>query len=436
MGTVSPGSQGFLLVLLLLLSAFFSAAETALSSLFELHIRHLLKTSRGRRAKALEHLLREPNDLLTTLILCNNLVNVGASALATLLFLRLLPPELPPYVTGLVSTAVMTTALLLIGEVTPKTLAKNRPEAIGLRVVVPVWYLTRALFPLVRALRATSTGLVRPFGADLLAREGPPITRDQFLSLIEVAEERGAITAQFADMMRRILALDQTTADEVMVPRTEVKAIEVNTPLPEVIQFVVRDGHSRYPVYREKLDQVIGILHAKDLLAHARAGSPNVSLASLLRPVLFVPTTKPVSALLREFQQERAHMAVVVDEYGGVAGIVTLEDVLEEIVGEIEDEYDRKRERTLIRRLSPSEALVDGDTEVRRLNRTLGLNLPAEEAVTVAGLILRALGDIPEPGTKVRLGSVDLLVEEATEREIQTVRVIILPAPTERKPED
>ncbi|MFN3346346.1 MAG: hemolysin family protein [Candidatus Bipolaricaulaceae bacterium] len=423
-----------LLLLLLFLSAFFSASETALSSLFELRIRHLLKTSKGSRAKALEHLLREPNDLITALVLCNNLVNVGASALATLLFLRLLPPELPTYVTGLVSTAVMTTALLLIGEVTPKTLAKNRPEAIGLGVVVLVWYLTRALYPLVRVLRATSTGLVRPFGMDLLVREGPPITRDQFLSLIEVAEERGAITTQFADMMRRILALDQTTADEVMVPRTEVRAIEVNTPLAEAIDFVVRDGHSRYPVYRATLDHVIGILHAKDLLAHARRADSHVSLASLLRPVLFVPTSKPVSALLKEFQQEKAHMAVVVDEYGGVAGIVTLEDVLEEIVGEIEDEYDRKRQRTLIRRLSATEALVDGDTEVRRLNRTMGLDLPAEEAVTVAGLILETLGDIPEPGTKVRFGTIELTVEEATEREIQTVRVTILPA--EQKLED
>jgi putative hemolysin len=321
----------------------------------------------------------------------------------------------------------MTTVLLLIGEVTPKNLAKNRPEAIGLKVVVPVWYLTRSLLPLVRALRATSTGLVRPFGVDLLVREGPPITRDQFLSLIEVAEERGAITTQFAEMMRRILALDQTTADEVMVPRTEIKAIEVKTPIPEVIEFVVRDGHSRYPVYRERLDQVIGILHAKDLLAYARSGNAPSSLASLLRPVIFVPTTKPVSALLREFQQERAHMAVVVDEYGGVAGLVTLEDVLEEIVGEIEDEYDRRRQRTLIRRLSQTEALVDGDTEIRRLNRTLGLSLPEEEAVTIAGLILETLGDIPEPGTKLRFGSVEITVEEATEREIQTVRVTILP---------
>jgi len=341
--------------------------------------------------------------------------------------LRILPEGTPAYLTGIVTTAVMTLALLLIGEVTPKNLAKNRPEAIGLKVVVPVWYLTRISLPVVRALRATSTGLVRPFGVDLLVREGPPITRDQFLSLIEVAEERGAITTQFAEMMRRILALDQTTADEVMVPRTEIKAIEVSTPIPEVIEFVVRDGHSRYPVYRETLDQVIGILHAKDLLAYARSGNAPSSLASLLRPVIFVPTTKPVSALLREFQQERAHMAVVVDEYGGVAGLVTLEDVLEEIVGEIEDEYDRRRQRTLIRRLSQTEALVDGDTEIRRLNRTLGLSLPEEEAVTVAGLILETLGDIPEPGTKLRFGSVEITVEEATEREIQTVRVTILP---------
>jgi len=424
---VSIESQVFLLLVLLFFSAFFSASETALSSLFELRIRHLLKTSKGTRAKALEHLLREPNDFITALVLFNNLVNVGASALATLLFLRILPEGTPAYLTGIVTTAVMTLALLLIGEVTPKNLAKNRPEAIGLKVVVPVWYLTRISLPVVRALRATSTGLVRPFGVDLLVREGPPITRDQFLSLIEVAEERGAITTQFAEMMRRILALDQTTADEVMVPRTEIKAIEVSTPIPEVIEFVVRDGHSRYPVYRETLDQVIGILHAKDLLAYARSGNAPSSLASLLRPVIFVPTTKPVSALLREFQQERAHMAVVVDEYGGVAGLVTLEDVLEEIVGEIEDEYDRRRQRTLIRRLSQTEALVDGDTEIRRLNRTLGLSLPEEEAVTVAGLILETLGDIPEPGTKLRFGSVEITVEEATEREIQTVRVTILP---------
>lgn len=426
---MSTESQVLFLLILLGLSAFFSASETALSSLFELRIRHLLKGAKGKKAKALADLLREPNDLITTLVLCNNLVNVAASALATLLFLRLLPEDTPAYVTGVVATAVMTVALLLIGEVTPKNLAKNRPEAIGLRVVVPVWYLTRALLPVVRVLRATSSGLVRPFGMDLLVREGPPITRDQFLSLIEVAEERGAITTQFAEMMRRILALDQTTADEVMVPRTEIKAIEVNTPIPEVVEFVVRDGHSRYPVYRERLDQVIGILHAKDLLAHVRSGNSSVSLASLLRPVIFVPTTKPVSALLREFQGERAHMAVVVDEYGGVAGLVTLEDVLEEIVGEIEDEYDRRRQRTLIRRLSATEALVDGDTEVRRLNRTLGLSLPEEEAVTVAGLVLKTLGDIPEPGTKLHFGQVELTVEEATEREIQTIRVTILPEP-------
>jgi putative hemolysin len=424
---VSIGSQVLLLFILLILSAFFSAAETALSSLFELRIRHLAKTSKGEKAKALAHLLRDPNDFITALVLCNNLVNVGASALATLLFLRVLPKETPAYLTGIVTTAVMTVLLLVIGEVTPKNLAKNRPEAIGLRVVVPVWYLTRALRPLVRVLRATSTGLVKPFGVDLLVREGPPITRDQFLSLIEVAEERGAITAQFGEMMRRILTLDQTTAEEIMVPRTEIKAIDIKTPLPQVIDFVVRDGHSRYPVYRERLDQVIGILHTKDLLAHAKAESANVSLASLLRPVIFVPTTKPVSALLREFQQERAHMAIVVDEYGGVAGLVTMEDVLEEIVGEIEDEYDRRRQRTLIRRLSPTEALVDGDAEVKRVNRTLGLSLPEEEAVTIAGLILEELGDIPEPGTKLRFGPVELTVEEASEREIQTVRVTISP---------
>lgn len=424
---MSAGSQVLVIGILLVLSAFFSATETALSSLSELRIRHLLKGAKGARAKALEHLLKDPNDFLTAIILGNNLVNVGASTLGTLLFLRVLPQSLPSYVPGLVATVVMTILLLVVGEVTPKTLAKNRPEGVGLKMVVPAWYLTRATRPLVQALRATSTGIVRPFGQELLLREKMPLSADQFLSLIEAAEERGAISAEHGEMMRRIFALDQTTVEEVMVPRTDIKAIAVNTPLPQVLEFVVKDGHSRYPVYRGTRDQVIGILHTKDLLAHVQSCNDQLSLTSLLRPVSFVPTSKPVGALLREFQKERSHMAVVVDEYGGVVGIITLEDVLEEIVGEIEDEYDHKRARTLIRRLSATEAIVDGDAEIRTVNRALGLSLPEEEAVTIAGLILKQLGDIPEPGTKIRIGPVELVVEQATEREILSVRVLVLP---------
>ncbi len=417
-----------MLIILLTLSAFFSGSETAITSISEFRLKHLLEREKDRRrAKALQHLLSEPNDLITCLLVWNNLVNVGASALATLLFLRLLPAGLPAYVSGLVTTFVMTALLLLFGEITPKNLAKNRAEAVALKVLVPVWQLTRFTFPVVRALRALSHGMLRPFGEELLSREGTPLSEDQLITFIEEGEERGIIPVQDGEMMKRILTLDEITAEEVMVPRTEMQAIEAETPLQEVLRFVVEDGHSRYPVYEGNRDNVIGILYVKDLLRTVVNGGQETPLRELLRPAYYTPTTKPVNVLLREFQRERVHMAVVVDEYGGVAGIVTLEDILEEIVGEIEDEYDRPRSRQLIRRISATEAVVDGDAEVRLVNRTLGLELPEDEAVTIAGLILEKLGDIPDPGARLQIDRALLTVEGATEREITSVRITLLP---------
>ncbi|MGC9529641.1 MAG: hemolysin family protein [Candidatus Bipolaricaulaceae bacterium] len=415
--------------MLLLLSAFFSGSETAITSLPELRLRHLLERERNRRrSRALQHLLEEPNDLITCLLVLNNLVNVGASALATLLFLGLLPAGLPAYVTGLVTTFVMTVLLLVFGEITPKNLAKNRAEAISLRVIVPVWTLTRSIYPLVRLLRALSAGMLKPFGANLMIPEGVPLSEAQLITIIEAGEESGVIPLQDGEMMKRILALDEMTAEDVMVPRTDMQAIQADTPLPEVVEFVTEDGHSRYPVYEGVRDNVIGILYVKDLLNFAVNGDRPSSLRSILRPAYYTPTTKPVNVLLREFQRERVHLAVVVDEFGGVAGLATLEDILEEIVGEIEDEFDRPRSRQLIRRLSATEAVVDGDAEVRMLNRTLGLELPDDEAVTVAGLILEQLGDIPDPGARLQIGRTVLSVEGATEREVTAVRVSLLPA--------
>lgn len=425
---MSPGSQSILLIILLVLSAFFSGSETAITSVSEYRLKHLLEREKDRRrAKALQHLLSEPNDLITCLLVWNNLVNVGASALATLLFLRLLPPGLPAYVSGLVTTFVMTALLLLFGEITPKNLAKNRAEAVAMRVLVPVWQLTRFTSPVVRALRVLSHGMLRPFGEELLSREGIPLSEDQLITFIEEGEERGIIPVQDGEMMKRILTLDEITAEEVMVPRTEMQAIEAETPLQEVLRFVVEDGHSRYPVFEGNRDNVIGILHVKDLSRTVVNGGQETPLRELLRPAYYTPTTKPVNVLLREFQRERVHMAVVVDEYGGVAGIVTLEDILEEIVGEIEDEYDRPRSRQLIRRISATEAVVDGDAEVRLVNRTLGLELPEDEAVTIAGLILEKLGDIPDPGARLQIDRALLTVEGATEREITSVRITLPP---------
>lgn len=423
---MSAGSQGLLLLFLLLVSAAVSGSETALTALSELRIRYLIERY-PKKAEALRRLLHEPNDFITALLILNNLVNVGASALATLLFLRLLPQGLPSYVTGVVSTVVMTTSLLLIGEITPKNWAKHRAESWALRVVNPVWRITRALLPLIRAFRTAGGFLLRAIGVELAERSYSYDVREEELwDLLKIWQEKGVIPPHEGEMIRRILELEDTTAEEVMVPRTEMKAIEVNTPLPEVLKFVVEDGHSRYPVYEEVRDNIVGILYVKDLLAALARGEER-SLRELLHPAYYTPTTKPVSVLLREFQRERVHMAVVVDEYGGVAGIVTLEDVLEEIVGEIEDEYDIRRTRQLIKRLSATEAIVDGDAEIRLVNRALGLDLPEDEGVTISGLLLHTLEDLPDPGARVKIGRALLTVEEATKREIRSVRITLLP---------
>jgi CBS domain containing-hemolysin-like protein len=223
-------------------------------------------------------------------------------------------------------------------------------------------------------------------------------------------------------MIRRILDFDETTAEQVMVPRTDVQAIEINTPPNEARDFVTQDGHSRFPIYDELPDRVTGTLYAKDLLA-CDLTDPNMSLKQLQRPAYYAPATQPINLLLREFQRQKVHMAVVIDEFGGMAGIVTLEDILEEIVGEIEDEYDRPA--ALAKRLSADEALITGDTAVHDLNRTMDIELPEDEGVTINGLIQSRLGAMAKQGDRVDIGPVQLIVERASDREITTARVTV-----------
>jgi len=417
---VSAGAQIALLVILIACSAYFSSAETAITSLDEGRLRYLVNAHKRKR-RGLRLLLEEPNDMITALLIMNNLTNVGASSLMTLLSLRLLPKGLPSYQAGLLATGVMTISLLLFGEITPKNFAKNNAERLTLAMINSIYMITRVLKPVIVLFRGVARGIMRMFGEDLSQEEPLAVSDEQIETLIDAGEESGLIDAQDGEMIRRILDFDETTAEQVMVPRTEVQSIEVRTSPAKAREIVARDGHSRFPVYDRVPDNIVGTLYAKDLLVEV--DNPRPTLHGLLRPVYYTPTTKPINVLLREFQRERVHLAVVIDEFGGMAGIVTLEDILEEIVGEIEDEYDRPV--TLIKRISPDEALVDGDTSIHHLNRTMGIELPEDEGVTVSGLILHRLEAMPKVGDKVSVGPVLLTVEGATAREITSVRVIV-----------
>ena len=418
--TVSIGAQIALLVFLVACSAYFSSAETAITSLDDGRLRYLINTHKRKR-RGLSRLLEEPNDLITALLILNNLSNVGASSLMTLIALSLLPEGLPSYQAGLLATGVMTISLLIFGEITPKNFAKNNAERFTLATINQIHAFTRILWPVIVVFRRIAYGIVRVFGEDLRQEEPYPVSDEQIETLIDASEESGLIDAEDGEMIRRILDFDEMSAEQVMIPRTDVQLIEVRTSPAKAREIVTTDGHSRFPVYDRVPDNIVGTLYSKDLLA--QIDNPRPTLHGLLRPVYYTPTTKPINILLREFQRERVHMAVVIDEFGGMAGIVTLEDILEEIVGEIEDEYDQPM--ALIKRISSDEALINGDTSVHDLNRTMDLNLPEDESVTVNGLILSRLGTMPKVGEKVSIGPVLLAVEAVTEREITSVRVLV-----------
>ncbi len=417
---MSIGAQIALLLFFIGCSAYFSSAETAITSLDEGRLRYLVNAHKKKR-RGLSHLIDEPNDLITALLILNNLTNVAASSLMTLVAVQVLAQGLPIYQAGLIATGVMTVSLLIFGEITPKNFAKNNAERFTLATINQIYFFTRLLKPFIVVFRGIAYGIMRIFGEDLSKGEPLAVSDEQIETLIAVSEESGLIDAEDGEMIRRILDFDEMTAEQVMVSRTDVQAIEVRTSPVKAREIVAADGHSRFPVYDRVPDNVVGALYAKDLLT--QVDNPRPTLHELLRPVYYTPTTKPINVLLREFQKEQVHMAVVIDEYGGMAGIVTLEDIMEEIVGEIEDEYDRPI--ALIKRISSDEALVDGDTSVHELNRTMDLALPEDEGITVSGLIIHRLEAMPKVDDSVTVGPASLTVEGATETEITSVRVIV-----------
>jgi len=417
---VSIGAQFALLVFLIAASAYFSSTETAVTSLARGRLRYLIN-NHPKKKRGLTLLLEEPNDLITALLVLNNLTNVMGSSLMTLIVVQQLD-HLSPSIQGLIATGIMTVSLLIFGEITPKNFAKHNTERLTLWTINQIYAMTRVLRPFIFIFRGIAHWIGRAFGVDLFEKEPIEVSDEQIETLIDESQQSGLLDEAEGEMIRRILDFDEMTAEQVMVPRPDVQAIEINTPTLEARDFVIQDGHSRFPIYDEFPDKVTGTLYAKDMLA-CDFTDPDVTLKQLQRPAYYAPTTQPINLLLHEFQRQKVHMAVVIDEFGGMAGIVTLEDILEEIVGEIEDEYDRPA--ALVKRLSADEALITGDTAVHDLNRTMDIELPEDEGVTINGLIQNRLGAMAKQGDQVEIGQVQLIVERASDREITTARVTV-----------
>ncbi len=379
-------------------------------------------------ARQAARLAEEASRLLGTLYLGSAILTVLASALA---ILTLFPPlavalsegGLPsPWASGLAILFIVVGAaclLLIAGQLVPEAIAAARAEHWALRLTWVVRVTQVMLWPLVRLMVWISNQLAAPFGGVPFSGTSL-ISEEEIKTLVDAGEEEGVIEEDEREMIYSIFAFGDTLAREVMVPRIDIVALDVNTPLPEAVDRVVEAGHSRIPVYEGSIDHIVGLLYAKDLLAYLRDGHDDLSLRQILRPAYFVPETKKVDDLLREMQQRRIHMAIVVDEYGGTAGLVTVEDILEEIVGEIRDEYDK--EEPIFEQIGEGEYIIDARMDLDDVNELLGTELSTESGETLGGLIYSALGRVPAPGDHLQVGGLDIEVLTVKGRRIGKVR--------------
>jgi len=330
-----------------------------------------------------------------------------------------------------VTVAALSLVAVLFGLFVPRSIGARHAKQVLLLMVFPLELITWVTRPLVAVLFFLTRIVTAPFGAN--PQQGTLISEEDIKALIETGEEQGVLDVEERDMIHSVFALGEKKVHEVMVPRTDIVAIDVNTPPQEVLDTVVRAGHSRIPVYEGSADQIIGVLYVKDLFRRLARGEKDLTIRPFLRPAQFVPETKKVDELLREMQKDKVHIAIVVDEYGGTAGLVTIEDLVEEIVGEIRDEYDVEDE--LVLPVSENEAVMDGRVAFSEVQETFGIEPPdgADEFDTLGGFLTHELGRLPKPGETIERDGVKFVVEGVEGRRVGRVRVIREPMRTEQR---
>ena len=388
--------QFVVLFVLLLLSGFFSSAETALFSISKAKAIHLAK-QKGSTNKLIKKMKADPHRLLSTILIGNNLVNVGASAIATAITIDLLESHAVGIATG-----VMTFLILIFGEIFPKSIATSNNILIARLVIFPLYWLSVLFTPLIVFLNFIPklTGKIH---------KKPNVTEEELMTFVEVVEEEGGIEEEEKELIENIFEFDDTNASEIMAPRADMFVIDVNEELK--LEEIVKSGFTRIPVIEEDIDHVVGILNIKDLLKHQATSDAAIDVRKIMRRPYFVPENKKLDNLLRQFKKRKQHMAIVVDEHGGVSGLITLEDALEEIVGEIIDETDTVEPHIVKTR--SNEWRVLGKSEIDEVNETIEMNIPdSREYDTFSGYVLDQIGRIPQEKEEIPLGHYLITVKE------------------------
>ncbi|MFQ9696811.1 MAG: hemolysin family protein [Zhenhengia sp.] len=411
--------QLVVLVILLMGSAFFSASETALMSISKIDARHMVDQN-IKNAKIVSKLVEDPNKLLGAILVGNNIVNIGASSLATVVATGIFGTD-GAGIAAAIATGVMTLLVLIFGEITPKSLSTQKSQEVACFVARPISLVVLIFNPVVKVLMFISNLIIRLFGGKIDTSK-PFITTDELKTIVTVSHEEGVLEEEEKEMIYNVFGFGDSYTKDVMIPRTDMIAVDVNATYDEIIELYKQEQFSRMPVYQESHDNIIGVIYMKDLLLK-QFDPKDFVISDFLRDVYFVHEFKRIDELFKEMRSKKIGMAIVVDEYGGTSGIVTLEDLIEEIVGDIDDEYDMTEDSFV--KIADQEYLVDGSFRISDFNDELNLNISSNEFDSIGGFIIGLLDRFPDEGEVVVYDDITFKVEETMNNRINKLRILL-----------
>ena len=414
--STSNSIQIVLLIILLIGSGFFSASETALMSLSKIKMRHMEEDG-VKGAKLVSTLIEDSNRLLTSILIGNNIVNIAATSITTSLFTAMLGAQGVAIATGL-----MTVLVLIFGEITPKTISANNPEKASLVVAKPIKFFVTILTPIVWIFNIITKVIFKLFGVDDKGVK-PFITEEELKTMVNVSHEEGLLEMEEREIINNVFEFGDMQAKEAMVQRLDIVAIDMEDSYDEIIELFKTEKLSRMPVYEETIDDIIGILNIKDIIFLSDEEIENFDIKKYMREAFFTYEFKKITQLLEEMKKDKSQMAIVVDEYGGTAGLITIEDLVEVIVGDIEDEYDEEEDEIQV--ISPNEFLVDGSTKISDVNEILNIELESEEFDSIGGYIIGYIRHIPEENEIIEMDNIKFNIESVDKNRIKKIRIML-----------
>lgn len=425
---MDPWSTIAICVVLLLLSAFFSSTETAFSSVSKIRLKNLADNG-NKKAKTALYVAERYSKALTTILVGNNIVNIANSALATVFFVNIFGEAQGT----VISTVVITIVVLIFGEVLPKNIAIDNAEKICITFAPVLKFLMVLLTPLSIILMGINK-LYKKLARNSNHQE-PSVTEDELKYIIESIEEEGVLEQQESELVQSALEFDEKTAEEILTPRVDMVAIDIDDPVEEITELVLKERYSRIPVYRDNIDKIIGVLHTRDYLEALINNNEKPNIEAMLQPAHFIYKTKKLSALLADFKYNKIHLAVVTDDYGGILGIVTMEDLLEQIVGEIWDEDEEVEKMSL--KISDNKYEVSGDMPISDMLELF--DKPTKyietESNSVGGWALEQLANIPEPGEQFTYKELEITIREVLDQRILSLIIVYTPSEAEEDEE-